>query len=174
MSIQKPSIMNLLLGRSKINELSLSGLKNQEAKALLTNLGLFDPGFEALINRYQGHPLALSLAAEMIKNIYNGQITKFLEGTIFMHDAMLGILDKQFSYLLNLERNIIKKLADQSEPKLTDQIFKYFPSIPQAAVIQAINKLWQIRLIEKEEIQEHQALWILNPLIKKYIKRRYQ
>ena len=173
-SIHKPSIMDLLLNRKNINELSLSGLKNQEAKALLTNLGLFDPGIEALIKCSQGHPLALNLAAEMIKNIHNGQIPKFLEGTIFMHDAMLGILDKQFSYLLNLERNIIKKLAAEPEPKLTHQIFKYFPSIPQAEITQAVNKLWQIRLIEKGEIQESQALWVLNPLIKKYIKRRYQ
>ncbi|MFM6755994.1 MAG: NB-ARC domain-containing protein [Dolichospermum sp.] len=173
-SIHKPSIMDLLLNRKNINELSLSGLKNQEAKALLTNLGLVEPGIEALIKCCQGHPLALNLAAEMIKNIHNGQITKFLEGTIFMHDAMLGILDKQFSYLLNLERNIIKKLAAEPEPKLTHQIFKYFPSIPQAEIIQAVNKLWQIRLIEKGEMQEYEAFWVLNPLIKKYIKRRYQ
>lgn len=173
-SIHKPSIMDLLQNRKNINELSLSGLKNQEAKALLANLGLFDPGIEALIKCCQGHPLALNLAAEIIKNIHNGQIPKFLEGTIFMHDAMLGILDKQFSYLLNLERNIIKKLAAEPEPKLTHQIFKYFPSVPQAEIIQAVNKLWQIRLIEKGEIQESEALWVLNPLIKKYIKRRYQ
>ena len=173
-SIHKPIIMDLLLNRQNINELSLSGLKSREAKALLTNLGLFDPGIEELIKRCQGHPLALNLAAEMIKNIHNGQIPKFLEGTMFMHDAMLGMLDKQFSYLLNLERNIIKKLAAEPEPKLTHQIFKYFPSIPQAEITQAVNKLWQIRLIEKGEIQESEALWILNPLIKKYIKRRYQ
>jgi hypothetical protein len=172
-SIHKPSIMDLLLDRKNINELSLSGLKNQEAKVLLANLGLFDPGIEALIKCCQGHPLALNLAAAIIKNIHNGQIPKFLEGTIFMHDAMLGILDKQFSYLLNLERNIIKKLAAEPEPKLTHQIFKYFPSIPQTEIIQAVNKLWQIRLIEKGEIQESEALWVLNPLIKKYIKRRY-
>ena len=172
-SIQKPRVMDLLLSRQNISELSLSGLKNQEAKALLTNLGLFDPGVEALIKCCQGHPLALNLAAEMIKNIHNGHILKLLEGTIFMHDAMLGILDKQFSYLSNLERNIMKKLAAEAEPKLTHQIFKYFPSQPHAYIIQAVNNLWQIRLIEKEEIQEYQALWVLNPLIKKYIKRRY-
>lgn len=171
--LQRPRVMDLLGNRKNIKQLPLTGLENQDARTLLTELELVDPGIDKLIEIYQGHPLALILASESIKNIHNYQINQFMEGTVYIPNAMLIILDKMFSYLSNLEINIMQNLATETEPKLISQIYQFFPSKSQTEISESVNKLWLIRLIEKEDIQESRILWILNPLIKKYLKRRY-
>ncbi|MFM2061384.1 MAG: hypothetical protein RLZZ507_1054 [Cyanobacteriota bacterium] len=173
-SIQKPGVIDVLGHRRNIQQLSLCGLEYQDAKTLLTELGLVNPGIEQLIEIYKGHPLALILASEPIKNIHNRQIYEFLEGTIFIPNVMSGLLDKLFSsYLSNLEIQIMQKLAIATEPQLISQIAQFFPS--KGEISQAIDHLWQVRLIEKADILAgDKILWVLNPLIKKYIKRRYK
>lgn len=173
-SVQRPRVMNLFVNRQQIQQFSLSGLEDQDAKMLLTELGLTYPGIEKLIEIYRGHPLALILASETIKNLHNGQIYQFLEGTIFMPEIIIGLLDKLFSsYLSNLEIKIMQKLAPTKEPQSISQIYQYFPFKSQSEMSQAIEHLWQLRMIEKEDILQDKVLWILNPLIKKYIIRRY-
>ncbi|WP_413171286.1 NB-ARC domain-containing protein [Anabaena azotica] len=172
-SLQQPEVMRSLFN-TRIQHFSLRGLNNQDAKTLLADFGLSNPGIERLIEAYQGHPLALMVASNTIKKYHNGQIYQFLEGTIFMPDVMLSLLDKLFSYLSNLEINIMQKLAAETEPKILSQIYQYFPSTFTSEILEAIDKLWQIWLIEKADIQEDRTFWVLNPLIKKYIKRRYK
>ncbi|WP_190560181.1 hypothetical protein [Anabaena sphaerica] len=141
---------------------------------MLTELGLVNPGIEQLIEIYKGHPLALILASEPIKNIHNGQIYEFLEGTIYIPDVNMGLLDKLFFYLKNLEIQIMQKLAIATEPLLVSQISQFFPSTSLGEISQAIGHLWQLRLIEQADILAgDKILWVLNPLIKRYIKRRY-
>ncbi|MEA5576738.1 NB-ARC domain-containing protein [Anabaena sp. UHCC 0451] len=171
-SIKKPGVIDRFGHRRNIQQLSLCGLEYQDAKTLLTELGLVNPGIEQLIEIYKGHPLALILASEPIKNIHNGQIYEFLEGTIYIPDVMMGLLDKLFFYLKSLEIQIMQKLAIATEPLLISQIAQFFPS--KGEIGQAIGHLWQLRLIEQADILAgDKILWVLNPLIKKYIKRRY-
>ncbi|MFM6104594.1 MAG: NB-ARC domain-containing protein [Sphaerospermopsis kisseleviana] len=171
-SIQRPRVMNLFVNRQQIKELSLCGLQIQDAKNLLTDLGIVNSGIEQLIDTYKGHPLALILASEPIKNIHDGQIYEFLEGTIYIPDVIMGLLDKLFFNLTNLEIQIMQQLAIATEPLLIAQISQIFPF--KGEISQAIDNLWQVRLLEKADILAGgKILWVLNPLIKKYIKRRY-
>ncbi|MBK1988070.1 hypothetical protein A0J48_011050 [Sphaerospermopsis aphanizomenoides BCCUSP55] len=180
-SLQKPKVMDLLVTKS-IKQFSLTGLENKDAKTLLQDLKLSGQGMELLIERYQGHPLALIVASDHIKRMHNGQIEQFLKGTLFLPGVILTLLDKLFSYLSNLEIKILQNLAMETEPKLLSQFYGYFPSNPQSDISQAIDKLWQIGLIEKEDIQiideknrqEYKILWVINPLLKKYIIKRYK
>ncbi|MBD2568017.1 NB-ARC domain-containing protein [Anabaena lutea] len=173
-SLRRPKTMDLMLNKNAIREFSLSGLKNEDAEILLTKWGLSNPGIEALITQYKGHPLALNIASGIIQRHHNNQIAQFLEGTVFIDDVLLGLLDKQFSYLSKLEIDIMQYLATEKEPKLLLQIYEYFTSHFQSDIIQAVDKLWQIRLIEQESIQDIRIFYSLNPLIEKYIRKRYK
>lgn len=172
-SLRKPEIMNLISEGKSIRELTLAGFKNEEAKALLQDFGLSNPGLEQLINQYAGHPVALKIAAGIIQRHHNNQIDKFLEGTVFVSNILRNLLDKQFSYLSKLEIDIMQKLATEKEPKLLSQIYQYFPFNFQSEIILAVDKLWEIRLIEQEDIQDIRMLYSLNPLIEKYIRKHY-
>jgi NB-ARC domain len=169
----KPVIKELFINIKTIREFSLSGLENQDAKTLLEDFGLSNPGLNLLIDRYTGHPLALKIAARIIKKHHSGKIDQFLEGTAFMADIFRLSLDKQFSYLSKLEINIMQKLATEKEPKLLSQLYQYFPSNFQSEIIQAVDNLCEIRFIEQESIQDSRTLYSLNPLIERYIRKHY-
>lgn len=172
--LQKPAILDSIRNQNHLKQLSLSGLDNKDAIILLHNLGLQDPGMDTLIRNYKGHPLALILVGENIKSVHNGKIEKVLDSTLFLHNVFMDLLDNQIYSLPNLQQNIIKTLAAATEPQTIFQIYQYFPDSSQGEISDAINNLWKVGIIDKDDILEEIILWVLNPLIQKYIRRRYQ
>lgn len=172
-SLQKPDITDFIINQNHIRQLSLSSLDNQNARMLLEKLGLQDPGIDTLIRNYRGHPLALILVSDNIKSVHNGKIEKVLDSTFFMNNVLMNLLDNQICSLPDLQQNIIRKLATEKEPKTIFQIYQYFPDYSQGGISDAINNLSKIGIMEKDDILEEKILWVINPLIQKYIKRRY-
>lgn len=173
-SLQKPATRDLIINQNNVRQLSLSGLNKQDARRLLDSLGLKDPGIDTLIGNYQGHPLALILVSENIKSVHNGRIGKVLDSTLFLDDVLMDSLNNQICSLPDLQQNIIKKLATEREPKTISQICQYFPNYSQSEISDAINNLWKTRIVDKDDILGERIIWIINPLIQKYIRRRYQ
>jgi hypothetical protein len=108
-----------------------------------------------------------------IKSVHNGKIEKVLDSTFFLDNVLMDLLDNQIFSLSDLQQNIIRKLATEKEPKTIFQIYQYFPDYSQGGISDAINNLWKIGIMEKDDILEEKILWVINPLIQKYIKRRY-
>jgi hypothetical protein len=171
-SLQKPAIRDFIINQNNIRQLSLSSLDNQNARTLLENLGLQDPGIDTLIRNYRGHPLALILVSDNIKGVHNGKIEKVLDSTFFLDNVLMDLLDNQICSLSDLQQNIIRKLATEKEPQTIFQIYQYFPDYSQSEISDAINNLWKIGIMEKDDILEEKILWVINPLIQKYIRRR--
>ncbi|MBE9233785.1 hypothetical protein IQ231_19450 [Cuspidothrix issatschenkoi LEGE 03284] len=59
----------------------------------------------------------------------------------------------------------------EREPKTIFQIYQYFPDYSQGGISDAINNLWKVGIIEKDDILGDKILWVINPLIQKYIKQ---
>ncbi len=171
-SLQKPAIRDFIINQNNIRQLSLSSLDNQNARTLLENLGLQDPGIDTLIRNYRGHPLALILVSDNIKSVHNGKIEKVLDSTFFLDNVLMDLLDNQICSLSDLQQNIIRRLANEKEPKTIFQIYQYFPDCSHSEISDAINNLWKIGIMEKDDILEEKILWVINPLIQKYIRRR--
>ena len=169
--LQKPAILDSIRNQNYLRQLSLSGLDNKDARILLHNLGLQDPGMDTLIRNYKGHPLALILVSENIKSVHNGKIEKVLDSTLFLHNVLMDLLDNQICSLPDLQQNIIRRLAMEREPKTIFQIYQYFPDYSQGGISDAINNLWKVGIIEKDDILGDKILWVINPLIQKYIKQ---
>ena len=161
----------------RVRELTLTGLNSRDtqySQYLLRNFQLSDQGIEKLIEEYQGYPLALELAAPYIQTYHNGQIYEFLKGTLFVHDAITDIFDKHFSRLLNIEINIIRELAHETEPISLPELYQLFPSISQAKISQSMDKLCRTGLVEKNDSQKLPTFGVVHRLLTKYIKNRYR
>jgi hypothetical protein len=157
-SLQKPVIIDSIRNQNNVRQLSLSGLNKQDARRLLDNLGLKDPGINTLIGNYKGHPLALILVSENIKSVHNGKIDKVLDSTFFLDNVLMDLLDNQICSLSDLQQNIIRKLATEKEPQTIFQIYQYFPDYSQSEISDAINNLWKIGIMEKDDILEEKIL----------------
>jgi hypothetical protein len=159
--------------KSRVRRLTLTGLNNQDSQYILKNFKLSEKGRERLIKQYQGHPSALEFAAQHIQNNYNGEIDDFLKGTFFIHDVITDLFDKHISGLSNIELNIVGKLVYETEPMSLPEIYQLFPSISQAKIGQAIDKLCTDGLIARDDSQRLPTFCIVHPLLIKYIKRRF-
>lgn len=162
--------------RSRFRELTLAGLKTQDpqySQYLLDNFQLSGQGIGTLIEKYQGHPLALKLAAPYINEHHQGKIDEFLEGTLFIHDAITEIFDKHLLRLSNTEINIVRKLAYETEPISLSELYKFFPSISQTEIRQSMHRLCTTGLVEKNDSQKLVTFGLFHPLLTKYIKKRF-
>ena len=71
--------------------------------------------WEALITHYGGNPLALKLVAQVIREVFGGEITAFLkDGEVFFHDIR-DVLEQQVARLSAREVEIVYWLAIERE-----------------------------------------------------------
>ncbi|OBQ18468.1 ATP-binding protein [Anabaena sp. AL93] len=162
--------------KSRFRELTVAGLKTQDAQYyqyLLDNFQLSGQGIGTLIKKYQGHPLALKLAAPYINEHHQGKIDEFLEGTLFIHNAITEIFDKHLLRLSNTEINIVRKLAYETEPISLPELYRFFPSISQTEIRQSMHRLCTTGLVENNDSQNLVTFGLFHPLLTKYIKNRF-
>lgn len=178
LSSQEPprEIKQLASKKGAVREFQLKGLSKEEAKKLLEDYGLSSTtvGQEQLINTYRGHPLALKMAAKTIQNIHNGNIYEFLKGSLFMNDILINFLDKQFSYLSDLEQKILKYLASNLEKITSTKIIEEFSvsqEISRSQVTTCLNDLLQRSILDNSE-EAGESFLTLEPIVKKYINKR--
>jgi hypothetical protein len=87
-SREKPKEIALLEGdASVVRSRRLEGLQASKGREILRDKGLrgAEEMWNALIDRYTGNPLALKLAAQFIREVFDGEIAGFLKdgGMIF-------------------------------------------------------------------------------------------
>ncbi len=106
--------------RLPVRSLSLTGLKSQEAQELFNAIGTFvglEDEWSVLIEHYRGNPLALKMVAAAIRDVFNANISQFVEflkqGT-WVFD-MSELLDRQFTRLSDSEKEIMYWLAINRE-----------------------------------------------------------
>ncbi|HEY9705484.1 MAG TPA: NB-ARC domain-containing protein [Allocoleopsis sp.] len=110
---EKPKKLGLLEGEnSPVRSLVLSGLTEEESTKILIDKGLNESQyFATLIKLYSGNPLALKLVADIIKDVFGGNIVNYLQhSTIFSHEFSL-LLSQLFNRLSPLEMSMIYWLA---------------------------------------------------------------
>ncbi|NEP51497.1 MAG: NACHT domain-containing protein [Moorea sp. SIO3C2] len=171
-------VKELVIRQGRIREFQLKGLRNQDAKALLSKYRFSKSvhGLGQLIDNYKGHPLALKIAVRTIQNCHNGKISDFIQGSLFISDLLLSLLDKQFSHLSDFEQELMHYLAMANEPVSTQHLLAEFSSSPNRAsseIKTSLNNLLQRSLIEKNSQDFGEVFFTLDPVIKKYLNKRF-
>lgn len=98
-----------------VRSLQLPGFSALEAQAIFAAKGNFSgtpADWHTLIQHYAGNPLALKMVAAAIQDLFNSNISEFLQvlGTL-VFDDMRDLLDRQFDRLSSVEKDVMFWLA---------------------------------------------------------------
>lgn len=125
--------------------LRLERLSVEEGKAILAAKGLSvqteQVQVQKLIERYQGNPLALKLAATAIQNLYGSNIAAFLVEETQLFKDIHDLLAHQFDRLSLLEQQVMYWLKINREAAIAAQLqADLLPSVSQAQLRDILTK----------------------------------
>ncbi|MEH2301277.1 MAG: NB-ARC domain-containing protein [Nostoc sp.] len=185
-SREKPKEVALLEGQAlPVRSLPLSGLKVLEGQEILKLKGVSaaEDECKVMIERYAGNPLALKIVATTIQDVFDGNVTGFLQQDTAVFGDIRDILEQQFERLSDLEKDIMYWLAINREPITLSELREDIVSaVPQAKLLEAVESLGRRSLIEKASllkalptptlIEKSEALFTLQPVVMEYMTSR--
>ncbi|MEL6161754.1 MAG: AAA family ATPase [Cyanobacteria bacterium J06627_32] len=153
---------------------TVNGLRDHEAARMLRSFHLEGKAadYQDLIDRYYGHPMALRLAANAVKDIFYGRIRDFLDQEISVFDDLRGVIKTQFKRLSGLEIEVMYWLAINNTPCALEDL--------QADIVSQDHKknlLYTLQSLERRFLVEVKhsgsALFSLHPIVAEYVLTRF-
>lgn len=170
-SREKPKDITELEGTNlPIRSLQLTGLKNEEAKEILSakNLSGSEGDYQKLVNRYIGNPLALKIVSTTIQELFGGDIANFLVQSTIVFGGIRNLLKGQFERLSGLEEKVMYWLAiNRDWVSLSELWGDIVPPIPQMELLEALESLVRRSLIETSS-----ASFSLQDVVMEYVTDR--
>ena len=158
--------------RSTIRSLKLSGLSQSEAASLLEQQAITDMP-PRLVEYYRGNPAILIAAAQIIRELFNGNAREFLAQKSLVFGEIGRLISKSFDRLSALETEILYWLASESQPMSLPEIQDSIPlSLYPVELIEALESLIQRSLIETTQIQQR-SVFTLSPTIGEFAIDRF-
>lgn len=154
---------------------TLEGLNELEAEALLKTFCLKGKSidYRDLAIRYCGHPMALKLSANTVRDVFYGSIRDFLEQDISVFDDLRSILKTQFKRLPPTEKEVMYWLAINHQPcTLEDLKGDIVAKDHKSNVLYTLRSLQRRSLIQvkrKDSIPSFQ----LHPIVAGYVLDRF-
>ena len=146
------SLTHLERETNQVRSLQLGGLSTPASQQLLGQHGLMmqDKHYVSLIEHYDGHPLALNLAAETIGVLYLGDVAAFLAEETLVFADIRDVLDQQYARLSPLALEILTWLAIEREAiSVHDLGENLLGPLDRAAYLEAIRSLEHRSLLEQ-------------------------
>jgi WD40 repeat protein len=169
---EKPREVAQLEGEGlAVRSLRLSGLKVAEGQEIfkLKRLSGTEDEWQAVIERYCGNPLALKVVATNIQELFDGDISEFLQQDTAVFGDIRDLLDKQFERLSELEKDIIYWLAINRESVTLSELREDIVSpVPQQNLLSALGSLVRRSLVEKNT-----SFFTLQPVVMEYVTQRF-
>ncbi|MGH8000878.1 MAG: NB-ARC domain-containing protein [Brasilonema sp.] len=161
-----------------VRSLKLEGLNAAAATEIfkVEQLTFTDNDAEWLIRQYRGNPLALIHICQMIKELFEGNVTEYVrKNTIVVPPQLKRVIQERFTDLSKLERKTEKQilccLARESEPIDLDRLYSQIPSeISESEFIESLLSLEWRSLIERIS-QNGMAMFTLQPVVRKCANR---
>src|SRR3989454_1317273 len=156
-SREKPGDLVPLEGsRAPVRILRLARLDADSCRQLLVEKDVAGTAAELarLIEVYAGNPLALKIVAQTIVDLFNGQVTLFLEQGEVVFGGVRELLDEQFARLSAVEQTVLLWLAILREPVILEELLAVLGApLPLAQVLEAVEALRRRSLIERGQRQ---------------------
>ena len=170
---EKPQDVALLQGEAlPVRSLQLGGLKTEDAQGIFEAKGFSrtEKGLKVLIPLYGGNPAALKIVATTIQELFNGNISNFLEqDTLVVGDALAKLLSQQFGRLSELEKEIMYWLAIEGKPVNSNELqASIWFSVSGSELLIALESLLRRSLIEKRT-EDREARFTMQPVLMKYV-----
>jgi WD40 repeat protein len=180
-SREKPREIAALEGQTlKVRSLPLLGLEPENCQEIIQNKGVsgsWEEG-EKLIERYAGNPLALKIVTTTIYDLFDGNISNFLD-QIKQGSAIFGdirdLLEQQLGRISELELETMYWLAINREPCTVVDLRKDLLSvISPVELIEALESLSRRSLIEKSAGSFTQQPVVMEYMIERFIEKILQ
>jgi WD40 repeat protein len=172
-SREKPKELAQLEGKTApVRVLLLAGLEQAEGHALLKDKGLLgsEETWAELIHLYSGNPLALKLVSEPIRDVFGGDVARFLKKGEAVIGDISDLLNQQFARLSELEREIMYWLAIEREAVSLDELHDdIVHPMAKGALLEALRSLLRRSLVESSGT----AGFTLQPVILEYVTDRF-
>ncbi len=170
-SREKPPEVALLEGETApTRSLRLDGLSPAQGRGILHEKGLqgTEHDWEELIHHYGGNPLALRLVAQMIYEVFDGQISAFLtEGERFFRDVR-EVLEQQMQRLSAREEELLYWLAIVREAIALSNLQEHLITPLSKGELQEV-----VRSLRRRYLIEVSATGVmLQPVILEYLTDR--
>ncbi|HET8845640.1 MAG TPA: NB-ARC domain-containing protein [Ktedonobacteraceae bacterium] len=149
---------------SPVRTLSLSGLETVQCRSILQDKQLYgsDDNWAVLAWLYRGNPLALKLAAEPIREVFQGSIEEFLNEKTSVFGDIHTLLEQHFTRLSALELELIYWLViEREEVSIQTLHADILSQQTKGAVLEALDSLRRRSLLETGKAGH----FILQPVI---------
>ena len=171
-SREKPKEFVRLEGQTpRVRTLELKGLEAPEAQELLerTELIASEDQYLTLIERCAGNPLILNLVCGTIREMFVGDVARFLaQGTTVFGDGR-DVLDEQFDHLPGMEKDIMYSLAIGRETVSIERLSQDIGRpVSQPRLLEALESLRRRFLLETNLLG-----FTLQPVIMEYVTDRF-
>ncbi|MDJ0597099.1 MAG: NB-ARC domain-containing protein [Pleurocapsa sp. MO_226.B13] len=171
-SRENPQEFSILEGnKTPVRSLQVTGVETETGKEICQLKGEFcgsEQDWQTLTYNYSGNPLAFKIVASTIQDLFDGDVSQFLQQGIFSFDDIEDLLNEQLDRLSNLEREVMYWLAIEREAISLEQLQQnLLVSIPSKKLLEAIKSLTRRSLIEKTATGFTQQ-----PVVMEYLSER--
>jgi len=168
-SREKPREVALLEGSASATRvLALTGVGQKAGKELLADAGLFgtDETWARFIHLYAGNPLALKLAAEPVRELFAGDLARFLQEGGAVFGDIYDLLEQQFQRLSAQEQELLYWLAIEREAVSLEDMYKdlVYP-VAKGTFLEVLKSLRRRSMIEPQG----NGTFTLQPVIMEYV-----
>lgn len=172
LSWEKPREIAALEGKNQpIRSLQLNGLGG-EAAEILREKGLAEnEKWSELIEQYRGNPLWLKIVATMIQDLFNGNLSDFLDdNTLFLGD-LESLLHQPFNRLSESEKQVMSWLASETAPVSLSKVPENM-QLSRSQFLKVMQSLGRRSLVEKI-LEGDRTFFTLCPVLKEYVKTNH-
>ena len=156
---------------SPVRSFPLAGVKQTDGQQLLKDKGIFgsDEMWATLVYLYSGNPLALKLTSEPIREVFGGDIARFLKEEETVFGDIQKLLGQQFHRLSALEEDVMYWLAIEREAVSLNEIRKnMLHPVSKGVLFETVDSLRQRSMIEADG----DGHFTLQPVIMEYVTER--
>ncbi|MEG3928589.1 WD40 domain-containing protein [Microcoleus sp. D3_18a_C4] len=151
-SREKPDEVAVLAGElSLVRVLQTIGLSAAESDGIFSSKSLSgsDADRQQLNELYGGNPLALKIVATSISEVFDGNISAFIQEKTAVFNGIRLLLDGQFNRLSDIEKQVMYWLAINRDWVTTQELQNdFFPALSKAKLLEALEYLRRRSLIE--------------------------
>jgi WD40 repeat protein/SpoVK/Ycf46/Vps4 family AAA+-type ATPase len=156
---------------SSVRIMMLEGLDIEEVREICADKGCSSSSasdWYHLKQHYSGNPLALKIAATIIRDIFDGSVPTFLEQGVILFEGISTLLAQQFDRLSELEQQVMYWLAIDREPiSIVELLEEVIPTETRSQLLGALQALGRRSLIEK-----NRGRFTLQPVVMEYVTER--
>ncbi|MCU0543916.1 MAG: NB-ARC domain-containing protein [Oscillatoriaceae cyanobacterium Prado104] len=178
LSREKPVEVASLAGETlPVRAFPVKGLQPTDAKNIFFVKGFSgsENGLDELIQLYRGNPAALKITATIIQELFNGNISQFIDqSSLVIGDIFANLLHQHFQRLSDLEKDAMYWLAIEQQPISLSQLkTKLSAGVSRSDFLKILESLARRSLIEKETYSSGESKFALEPVMMKYVIQRF-